>query len=203
MISSLLREQSKKNLMSSFMQISLNGRFYLGIITHSFEKPHYAQQRALFPCVEEKDVKSEAKSGSGRISAASIYALNQIEIQDGSCQVVVMTPSCQREKQIRSLIPGFGFYMHAKCLVTRLENETKNLKTYNESSPHIVVGTPDIFCIIGQGALDNENIKLLSRTRDFRNPIKRNSGEEDEFPENIRTSPVLDFAFDKESHDLE
>ncbi|KAK2723400.1 hypothetical protein QYM36_001911, partial [Artemia franciscana] len=148
-------------------------KFYLGIITHGFEKPHYAQQRALFPCVEEKDVKSEAKSGSGRITAASIYALNQIEIQDGSCQVVVMTPSCQREKQIRSLIPGFGFYMHAKCLVTRLENETKKLKTYNESSPHIVVGTPDIFCIIGQGALDNENIKLLSRTRDFRNPIKR------------------------------
>ena len=64
-------------------------------------KFHYAQQKAFLPCVEGKDVKFEAKSGSGGITAASTYALNQSEIHDGSCEVVVMTPSCQRAKQIR------------------------------------------------------------------------------------------------------
>jgi len=93
-----------------------------------------------------------------------------------------MTPSYQRAKQIRRLISGFVLYMKAKCLVKRFENETKKLMASKESSPHIVVGTPDsISCMIGQGALDNENIKLvvldkagerLSRPRDFCNPIK-------------------------------
>jgi len=72
--------------------------------------------------------------------------------------------------------------MKAKCLVKRLENETKKLKTSKESSPHIDVGTLDSpSSMIGQGALDTEKIKLvvldkacemLSRPRDFRNPIK-------------------------------
>ena len=99
--------------------MSLNDRLYSGIITHGFEKPHYAQQRAFLPCVEGKDVKFEAKSGSGRIIAASICTLNQIEINDGSCQVVVMRPSYQRAKQIRRLISGFAFYMKAKCFQQR------------------------------------------------------------------------------------
>jgi len=83
MISSLLWEQSKKKLMSLFIQMSLNDRRYSGIITHGFEKPHHAQQRAFLPCVEGNDFKFEAKSCSGRITAASFYALNQIETHDG------------------------------------------------------------------------------------------------------------------------
>ena len=60
-----------------------------GISAHGFEKPSAVQQRAITPVIEGKNSIIQAQSGSGKTATFGIAALQKVDPEIKTCQVLI------------------------------------------------------------------------------------------------------------------
>jgi len=121
------------------------------------------QQQSLPSILQGKDVKAQAKTGSGKTAAFGIGLLHQLDSQTYQAQSLVLCPTReladQVSKEIRRLArPIPNTKILTLCGGVPLAPQLASL----EHQPHIVVGTPGrILKHLQKGSLKLHNLKTL------------------------------------------
>ena len=68
---------------------------------HGFAKPLAIQKRAIVPILRGRDTIAQGQSGTGKTSAIAISILQKIEIEDESCQALVLVPTREQAQEVR------------------------------------------------------------------------------------------------------
>ena len=79
--------------MSTFDDFDLNDKLLRGIYSYGFENPSDIQIKALPIINEKKDLIAQAQSGTGKTGAFTIGALNLIDCDLKSTQVLILNPT--------------------------------------------------------------------------------------------------------------
>ncbi len=121
------------------------------------------QEQSLPAILEGKDVKAQAKTGSGKTAAFGIGLLHQLDVQNYQAQALVLCPTReladQVSKEIRRLArPVANTKILALCGGAPIGPQFASL----DHQPHIVVGTPGrILKHLQKGTLKLDSLKTL------------------------------------------
>jgi len=146
----------------TFDDMNLRTELLRGIYAYGFEKPSAIQQKAVKPVLLGRDLIAQAQSGTGKTATFAIGALQKVDLENKSCQVLILAPTRELAQQIQKVVIALGDYMQAQCHAciggTNVREDLRKLET----GVHIVVGTPGrVFDMINRRALHPETIRLF------------------------------------------
>jgi translation initiation factor 4A len=134
-----------------------------GIFAHGFENPSSIQQKAILPILSKKDVIAQAQSGTGKTGAFTISALQSLDPEKKTTQVLIMVPTRELCLQITSVITTIGdFFKDLKIQMlvggSSVDNDIRELR----KNPQVIVGCPGrIHDMIRRNKLNAKDIDLL------------------------------------------
>jgi superfamily II DNA/RNA helicase len=134
-----------------------------GIYAHGFENPSSIQQKAILPILSKKDVIAQAQSGTGKTGAFTISALQSLNMEKKTTQILIMVPTRELCTQITSVITTIGDFFNdlkIQMLVggSSVDNDIRELR----KNPQIIVGCPGrIHDMIRRNKLNAKDIDLL------------------------------------------
>lgn len=146
----------------SFDDMGLKSELLRGIYGYGYEKPSAIQQRGIVPMLGDRDVISQAQSGTGKTATFSIGILQKIDISRQECQALVLAPTRELATQIQSVIDALGSRLNVitHCCVggTSVSEDMRKL----QEGVHIIVGTPGrVFDMIDRKYLPTAAIKMF------------------------------------------
>jgi translation initiation factor 4A len=86
----------------NFDDMELREELLRGIYAYGFEKPSAIQQRAIVPCLRNRDVIAQAQSGTGKTATFAISILQQIDVSLKKTQALVLAPTRELAQQVRT-----------------------------------------------------------------------------------------------------
>ncbi len=150
-------------------KLNLKDELLRGIYSYGFEQPSSIQKKAIFPFVYGKngngkqDIIAQAQSGTGKTGTFVVGSLQILDETKNTQQVLILAPTHELARQIKSVVDSLGNYMkiNSLLLVGGVSIE-QNKKMLNEINPQVIVGTPGrVQDMIRRGYLETKNIKLL------------------------------------------
>ena len=148
-------------IMSSFDDLNLKDNLLRGIYSNGFEKPSVIQQRAIKPMIEKYDIVAQSQSGTGKTGTFSISALQLLDEDLKSCQVLIIVNTRELADQVNNVITKLSTYLDVKttlCVGGSDVNENRK----NLVGTQIVVGTPGrIIDMHERNYLRTDDLKLL------------------------------------------
>ena len=153
-------ESNWDEITDNFDDMDLREPLLRGIYAYGFEKPSAIQQRAIVPCLKNRDVIAQAQSGTGKTATFAISVLQQIDLTLKETQALILAPTRELAQQIQKVIIALGDYMSAQCHAciggTNVREDAHKLS----QGVHVVVGTPGrVFDMMNRGALQTRYIK--------------------------------------------
>ncbi|MBT5484680.1 MAG: ATP-dependent RNA helicase DbpA [Gammaproteobacteria bacterium] len=129
---------------TAFSSLSLSPEFLANLESLQYKEMTPIQAQSLPVIFEGKDVKAQAKTGSGKTAAFGIGLLNKLRPQDFITQALVLCPTReladQVSKELRRLArPITNIKILTLCGGTPIGPQFGSLEQH---SPHVVVGTP-------------------------------------------------------------
>lgn len=139
----IAREMGLPESAMSFDDMNLRPELLRGIYSYGFEKPSVIQQRAIVAVASGKDLIAQAQSGTGKTATFCVGTLQQIDLNNPACQVLVMAPTRELATQIFTVMDAVGQHMtglscHPCVGGTSVRDDIDKLR----SGVHVVVGTP-------------------------------------------------------------
>ena len=134
-----------------------------GIYTYGFEHPSDIQKRAIPHILSGKDIIGQAQSGTGKTGAFTIGALQGVDTNRDTTQVLIILPTHELVSQtctVLNAISTFMPYLRVKTLVggTSINADIAEIKAH---PPHIVVGcTGRIFDMIKRRVVQLSDVHL-------------------------------------------
>ncbi|GBE60951.1 eukaryotic initiation factor 4A [Babesia ovata] len=155
-------ESNYDEVVDSFEALKLNEDLLRGIYSYGFERPSAIQQRGIKPIIENHDTIGQAQSGTGKTATFSIAALQLIDYNLLSCQILILAPTRELAQQIQKVVLALGDYLKVQCHAcvggTIVRDDVMKLK----AGVHMVVGTPGrVYDMIDKKALLTHKIKLF------------------------------------------
>ncbi|KAK1443922.1 ATP-dependent RNA helicase DBP3 [Babesia gibsoni] len=155
-------ESNYDEVVDSFEALKLNEDLLRGIYSYGFERPSAIQQRGIKPIIENHDTIGQAQSGTGKTATFSIAALQLINYNLMSCQILILAPTRELAQQIQKVVLALGDYLKVQCHAcvggTVVRDDVHKLK----AGVHMVVGTPGrVYDMIEKKALFTDKIKLF------------------------------------------
>merc|ERR1712178_299525 len=149
-------------IIPTFDELGLREDLLRGIYAYGFEKPSAVQQRAIGPIIAGRDVIAQSQSGTGKTSLIGISALQTLDTELRSCQVLVLSPTRELEAQIEKNVKAIGDYMsvvsHACYGGKSIGEDIRKL----DNGVHVVSGTPGrVFDMIKRRNLRTRSIKMF------------------------------------------
>ncbi|KAK5575821.1 hypothetical protein RB653_006955 [Dictyostelium firmibasis] len=146
----------------TFESMGLREELLRGIFNYGFEKPSAIQQRAILPIIKGRDTIAQAQSGTGKTATFSIGALQCVEVNVRSPQVLILSPTRELAQQIQKVALALAEFMnvqvHACVGGKNLGDDVKKLET----GVHIVSGTPGrVLDMITRKSLPTRHIKMM------------------------------------------
>jgi len=140
-----------------------------GIYAFGFEKPSPIQKKGLIPLVQpghkgkRRDIIAQAQSGTGKTACFGVGALQIIDHELHSTQVLILAPTHELASQIKGVITDIGRFEKVKVQLlvggTSVDGDRTKL---DEDPPHIVVGTPGrVHDMIRRKYLKTDKIDLI------------------------------------------
>ncbi|KAF9155723.1 translation initiation factor eIF4A [Linnemannia schmuckeri] len=157
---------------ASFEEMGISPRLKAILSTKEIDSPTRLQQRAILPILQGRNVILKAQSGTGRMAAFVIAALQKVDPRTRECQVLILTPdrgvAVEFWRLLRDLGGAFGIACRT-CLddvdgIVEVEEEVGRVVCGSDTSvtPHVVVGTPDrVLDYIQAGELNSSSLGLL------------------------------------------
>eukprot|EP00479_Gromia_sphaerica_P006667 TRINITY_DN1975_c0_g1_i2.p1 TRINITY_DN1975_c0_g1~~TRINITY_DN1975_c0_g1_i2.p1 ORF type:complete len:371 (-),score=112.07 TRINITY_DN1975_c0_g1_i2:168-1280(-) len=123
--------------------MNLREELLRGIYSYGFEKPSAIQMRGIVPVITGRDVIAQAQSGTGKTATFCVGTLQNMNLEDKSCQVLVMAPTRELALQIHDVYDSLGTHMtglrsHACVGGTSVKQDILKIR----DGVHVVVGTP-------------------------------------------------------------
>jgi len=129
---------------NSWDELEIDPDILRGIYAFGFEYPSPIQKKAVRAIIEKRDVIAQAQSGTGKTAAFAIGALSQIDLNDNSTQVLILSPTRELATQTANVVSSIGSMMKGLRVQTAfggLANEDSNgFSTKN--LPHVMCGCP-------------------------------------------------------------
>lgn len=152
------------NTTVTWESLNLNENLSRGIYRFGFEKPTPIQQLAILPIIQGRDIVAQAQSGTGKTGSFTIGALQRIDLESRTTQVLIIAPTFELVKQISGVVSSLGNAMEGlviKTLVggTSVSDDARDLNT---NCPHVVIGTAGrVYDMIRRRNLLTNSIKLF------------------------------------------
>ena len=146
----------------SFEKMSLKKNLLEGLYAYGFEKPSAIQQRAIVPFIKGRDLIAQSQSGTGKTNMFCLSALNLVNEEENTTQVLMLSPTRELACQSRMVCNQLGNQMnvstHACVGGKSLAEDVRRL----DSGVQIVSGTPGrVFDMIKRRNLVTRNLKTL------------------------------------------
>jgi superfamily II DNA/RNA helicase len=115
-----------------------------GIYAYGFETPSPIQKKAILPLFAKKDVIAQAQSGTGKTACFTIGALQLIDVEKKTHQVIILSPTRELAIQTKLVVDKIGslFSQLRTQLLIGGTSVDEDIKHLHEHPPHIVIGCP-------------------------------------------------------------
>lgn len=133
-----------------------------GVYSYGWEQPSTIQQMSIVPIIRGHDTIGQSQAGTGKTGTFAIAALQRVDLNISSCQVLILAPTRELAQQTKNVSDGLGHFMgvtvHACVGGTNVRNDIYALT----NGVQVVSGTPGrVTHMIGDGYLDVTKLKLL------------------------------------------
>jgi translation initiation factor 4A len=148
----------------SWDELNLNPNILRGIFAYGFENPSPIQQRAIKPVIDGRDVIAQAQSGTGKTATFTIGALQRINIDESSTQVLILSPTRELSSQTAKVISNLGSFMNGLKIQTVFGGATieEGSSFSNRNVPHIICGCSGrVHDMMRRGNIGSKSIKLV------------------------------------------
>lgn len=138
-----------------FEDMFLRRELLMGIFEAGFEKPSPIQEEAIPIALSKRDILARAKNGTGKTAAFVIPALQQIDINKGKIQALLLVPTRELALQTSQVCKILGKHMNIQVMVTTGGTTLKDDILRLSDSVHVLVGTPGrILDLAGKSVAD-------------------------------------------------
>ncbi|KAF9134821.1 translation initiation factor eIF4A [Mortierella sp. 14UC] len=150
---------------ASFDRMGLSPRLTEALKTRAIDVPTPVQQQAIVPIIEGRNVMVKAQSGTGRMVAFVVAALQKVDLRNDECQVLILTPGRAAALEVLGLLQDLGGSLGVVCR-TCLEDEEgepeQEVRMPRGTTTHIVVATPGrVLSRIQAGGMLSSSMDLL------------------------------------------
>ena len=142
-----------------FDLMGLKDNLLRGILSYGYEKPSVVQTKGIVPVIKGNDCVIQAQSGTGKTATFSIAALEIVNKNLESCQVIILNPTREIADQTLNVVKRLGHYLNYN-IDAAIGGKKLNMNTI--SNAQIIVATPGrIYDIINRGLINMESLKIL------------------------------------------
>jgi translation initiation factor 4A len=155
---------SSESKIHSWDELNLNPNILRGIFAYGFENPSPIQQRAIKPVIEGRDVIAQAQSGTGKTATFTIGALQRVNIDESSTQVLILSPTRELSTQTSKVVSNLGSFINGLKIQTLFGGATidEGSSFSNRHIPHIICGCSGrVYDMMRRGNITSKSIKLV------------------------------------------
>ncbi|MFV9615464.1 MAG: ATP-dependent RNA helicase DbpA [Gammaproteobacteria bacterium] len=148
---------------TEFSSLPLTTEFLANLKSLDYQSMTPIQQQSLPAILQGKDVKAQAKTGSGKTAAFGIGLLHQLDAQTYQAQVLVLCPTRELADQVSKEIRRLARAIPNTKILTLCGGAPIGPQLASlDHQPHIVVGTPGrILKHLQKGTLKLHSLKIL------------------------------------------
>ena len=146
-----------------FSSLDISEELLHAITDMGFISPSPIQAEAIPPILAGRDVIGQAQTGTGKTAAFGIPALDLIDVQDRSVQVLILCPTRELAVQVSEEVKKLAKYKRGIRVEAiyggdSIERQIRSLK----SGVHIVIGTPGrVMDHMERNTLKLGNVKMM------------------------------------------
>ena len=146
-----------------FSDLDISDDVLQAVTDMGFVNPSPIQAEAIPPILAGRDVIGQAQTGTGKTAAFGIPALDLIDVQDRSVQVLILCPTRELAVQVAEEIKKLAKYkrgIRTEAIYggDSIERQIRSLKT----GVHIVIGTPGrVMDHMERNTLKLGNVKMM------------------------------------------
>lgn len=149
-------------IMSSFASLNLRPELLFSLQALHYASPSAAQVQFLPPLLKGRDLMGQARAGTGKTLAFVIAALNGLNLDELSPQVLVLTPTHELAIQTSEEITKIGKTMRVICKACYGGTEVRRDVQALQHGVQVVVGTLGrVYDLILNGRLETDQLKML------------------------------------------
>lgn len=127
-----------------------------------YYKPTKVQEKVMPLILQKKDIIVKSKTGSGKTASFAIPICENIELEQRSAQVLVLTPTRELAVQIKEDIAYIGRFKKIRCAAIFGRQSIEMQKRELSQRVHVIVATPGrLIDHIQRGNVNLEDIKYL------------------------------------------
>lgn len=148
----------------SWDELDLNPNLLRGIFANGFEKPSPIQSKAIRPVMQGRDVLAQAQSGTGKTATFAIGALQRIDVNDHSTQVLILSPTRELSSQTANVVTQLGSFIDGLKIKTLFGGSAVEESSVfsNKHIPHLICGCPGrVFDMIRRERISSKTIRLI------------------------------------------
>jgi len=147
----------------SFDDMDLKITLLRGIYAYGFEKPSSIQSRAIIPTLSKKDIIGQAQSGTGKTGTFLISALQRLDENLKTPQILILAPTRELSGQIYNVLENLSRFMNVdKMLLIGGNSRMEDIKTLDKESKQIIVGTPGrVYDMLKNLSLSTKHLKMF------------------------------------------
>lgn len=148
----------------SWDELDVDDAILRGIYSYGYEKPSPIQQKAIRPIIDGRDIIAQAQSGTGKTATFSIGALQRIDLNERSTQVLILSPTRELSMQTSKVVKNLSCFMDGLKIQTVFGGSTieKTSSFSNKNDPHIICGcTGRVYDMMRRDKINCKTIKLI------------------------------------------
>ena len=148
--------------MNQFKQYDLSPEILKALDKLNYIKPTGVQKEIIPIIQNEEDVLCRSQTGSGKTAAFGIPIIEQLDWDENSPQMLVLTPTRELAIQVHEDLFNIGRFKRIKASVLYGKSPIKRQERELKQKTHVVVGTPGrVMDHIVRGNLKTDCIKFL------------------------------------------
>jgi translation initiation factor 4A len=145
-------------------ELELDPNLLRGIFGYGFEKPSPIQRKAIRPVIEGKDVIAQAQSGTGKTATFTIGALQRVNVEEQTTQVLILSPTRELSTQTAKVVSSLSTFITGLKIKTLFGGSAveEGSSFSSKNVPHIICGCPGrVFDMMRRDKLSSKTIKLI------------------------------------------
>lgn len=140
--------------------LPLDSNLLRGIFGYGFEKPSPIQSKAIQPVIEGRDVIAQAQSGTGKTATFTIGALQRLNVNEQTTQVLILSPTRELSTQTAKVATQLSSFMTGVKVKTLFGGSS--MEDNSRIVPHIVCGCPGrVYDMMRRDRLNGNTIRLI------------------------------------------
>ena len=134
--------EEQNNGKASFDTLNLKEKLLRGIYSYGFENPSFIQTKSVPVMVNGDDVIAQAQSGTGKTGAFVMGALQKLNEEEKSTQILIISPTHELVHQSYEVISEISKYMDISLLKVMGGTSVNDCKQELNRNPQIIMGSP-------------------------------------------------------------